>query len=80
MSYWESRQAREMYEAMEDAEQAAREIADIYAKASRELNYQISKVYERYRDKFNLSDKEAMELLNTLRDPGDIAELKRKLE
>ena len=80
MSYWESRQAREMYEAMESAEETAKEIADIYAKASRELNYQISKVYERYRDKFNLSDKEAMELLNTLRDPGDIAELKRKLE
>lgn len=80
MSYWESRQAREMYEAMESAEETAKEIADIYAKASRELNYQISKVYERYRDKFNLSDKEAMELLNTLRDPGDITELKRKLE
>ncbi len=80
MSYWESRRAREMYEAMESAEDAAKEIANIYAKASRELNYQITKVYERYRDKFNLSDEDAEKLLNTMLDPGDIEELKRKLE
>ena len=80
MSYWESRQAREMYEAMESAEETAKEIANIYAKASRELNYQITTIYERYRDKFNLSDEEATKLLNTLRDPGDLEELKKKLE
>lgn len=80
MSYWESRQAREMYEAMEDAEQAAREIADIYAKASRELNYKITQVYERYKDKFELDDDEALKLLNELRNPGDLEELKQRLE
>ena len=58
-----------MYEAMESAEDAAREIADIYARASRELNYQMTKVYERYRDKFNLSDEEARKLLNSMKDP-----------
>lgn len=80
MSYWESRQAREMYEAMEDAEQAAREIADIYAKASRELNYKITQIYERYRDKFELDDDEALKLLNQLRNPWDLNELKQRLE
>lgn len=69
-----------MYEAMESAEDAAREIADIYARASRELNYQMTKVYERYRDKFNLSDEEARKLLNSMKDPSDIEELKKKLE
>lgn len=69
-----------MYEAMESAEDAAREIADIYARASRELNYQMSLVYERYRDKFNLSDEEARKLLNSMKDPSDIEELKKKLE
>ena len=80
MSYWESRQAREMYEAMEDAEQAAREIADIYAKASRELNYKITQIYERYRDKFELDDDEALKLLNQLRNPWDLDELRQRLE
>ena len=69
-----------MYEAMESAEDAAREIADIYAKASRELNFRLSMIYERYRDKYNLSDQDAMRLLNTVRDPGDLKELKSKLE
>lgn len=80
MSYWESRQAREMYEAMEDAEQAAREIADIYAKASRELNYKITQIYEKYRDKFELDDDEALKLLNQLRNPWDLDELRQRLE
>ena len=80
MSYWERRRAKEMYEAMESAEDAAREIADIYAKASRDLNYRLSMIYERYRDKYNLSDQDAMRLLNTIRDPGDLKELKSKLE
>ena len=80
MSYWERRRAKEMYEAMESAEDAAREIADIYAKASRELNFRLSMIYERYRDKYNLSDQEAMRLLSTIRDPGDLKELKSKLE
>ena len=34
----------------------------------------------RYRDKYNLSDQDAMRLLNTIRDPGDLKELKSKLE
>lgn len=80
MGYWENRQAQQMYQAMNDAEQASQEIADIYAKASRELNYEIQKIYERYRDKFNLSDEEAQRLLNTMRDPTDIDELIQKLK
>ena len=44
MSYWEKRKAQDMYEAMKSAEEISQEIADIYARASRELNYQISKI------------------------------------
>ena len=80
MGYWENRKADQMYQAMNDAEKVSQEIADIYAKASRELNYEIQKVYERYRDKFNLSDEEAKKLLNTMRDPSDIDELIRRLK
>ena len=34
----------------------------------------------RYWDKYNLRDQDAMRLLNTIRDPGDLKELKSKLE
>ncbi len=80
MGYWENRQAKEMYEAMESAEEAAKEIADVYAMASKELNYKIAQTYEKYRDKYNLSDEEAKKLLNAIRDPSDIEELKMKLK
>ncbi len=80
MGYWENRQAQMMYESMEDAEAVSKELADIYAKASRELNYQIQNIYEKYRDKHGLTDKEAKALLNTLQDSTDIDELKRVLK
>jgi len=75
MGYWENRQAQMMYEYMEDAEAVSQEIADIYAKASRELNYHIQNIYERFRDKHNLTDAEARRLLNSLKDSTDIQEL-----
>ena len=75
MGYWEKRQAKMMYEYMEDAEAVAQELADIYAKASRNLNFRIREIYEKFVDKHKLSDKEAMRLLNTLHDKTSIREL-----
>ena len=80
MGYWENRQAQMMYEHMEDAEKLSQELADIYAKASRHLSYEIQNIYEKFRDKHGLTDAEAMRLLNTLRDKNDISELIRLLE
>lgn len=80
MSYWEKRKEHDMYEAMKSAEETSQEIAEIYARASRELNYQISKIYERYRDKYDMTDEEALRLLNAMKDPADINELKMKLQ
>lgn len=80
MGYWENRQAQAMYESMESAEDVAKRLADIYAKASRHLSYKIDGIYEKFRDKHHLTDKDAMALLNTLRDKNDVAELRRALE
>ena len=79
MGYWENRQAQMMYEYMEDAEAVSQELADIYAKASRHLSYEIDEIYEKFVDKHNLTDKEARELLNSLKNSTDIAELKEAL-
>jgi len=53
-----------MYESMKSAEEVAQELADIYAKASRQLSYEIDGIYEKFRDKHGLTDKEAMALLS----------------
>ena len=79
MSYWENRRAKEIYEAMESAEATAKDIRDIYAKASRELNFQIAEIYERYQNKFNISEAEALMLLNQDITPERIKELSEKL-
>ncbi len=80
MGYWENRQAQMMYESMEDAEAVSQELADIYAKASRELNYRIQNIYEKFRDKHGLTDEEAKALLNTLHDSTDLDELRKALK
>lgn len=79
MGYWEDRQAQIMYEQMEDAEKVARELADIYAKATRELNYQIGEIFDRFTDKHNLTEDEARRLLGMMKDPADIATLREAL-
>lgn len=79
MGYWENRQAQMMYEHMKSAEEVSQELADIYAKASRHLNYEIETVYEKYKSRHGLSDEEAKKLLNTLNDSTSIEELKQAL-
>lgn len=68
-----------MYEQMEGAEKTAQEIADIYAKATRELNWQIGEIFDRFVDKHNLTEDEAKRLLGQMKDPTDIATLREAL-
>ena len=79
MGYWENRQAQMMYEYMEEAEAVSRQLADIYAKASRHISFEIEEIYEKFKSKHGLTEKEALNLLNTLRDKTDIEELKQAL-
>ena len=69
-----------MYEGMEDAEKTAKEIADLYAKATREINYQIGEIFDRFVNKHDLSEEEAKRLLGMLRDPADIQNLMDRLK
>ena len=69
-----------MYEGMEDAEKTAKEIADLYAKATREINYQIGEIFDRFVNKHDLSEEEAKRLLGMLRDPADIQSLMDRLK
>lgn len=79
-SYWERRQAQNMYEYMEDADKTADQIAVLYLKSSQYLNKSLDKIFERYRKKHHLSRTEALLLLNTMQDKTSLAELRRKLK
>lgn len=77
--YWKNRQAQMMYEQMESAEDVSKELADLYAKASRELNYRAQNIFEKYRDKWSLTDEEAKQLLNIMNGKSDIESLQQAL-
>ena len=67
-AYWKNRQARLMYGRMDDAEVAARSVARIYAKASEEITQQMRDIFRVYKDKWNLTEKEAKRLLSVMDD------------
>lgn len=79
ISYWERRQAEAMYEYMEEAENVANEIAQLYLKASRYLSSQADDIFEKYQTKYGLTENEARRLLNELQDKTSLDELLEKL-
>lgn len=78
--YWEGRKAQQMFEHMQAAEETAEQIAKLYQKASGYTSGQMDKIYNRYKRKYKLSDKEAMQLLNAFEDPTSLLELKQVLK
>lgn len=79
LSYWERRQAQNMFEYMQSAEEVAKQIARLYRKSSGYISAMLDEIFEKYQTKHHLSEAEALSLLNTLRDKTSIAELLEKL-
>lgn len=80
-SYWAKRQAvDDAYTYFTEAEHTADDIGKAYQKASGYISNQAESIFEKYRTRYNLSEAEAMRLINTLRDQTDIDELLKKLQ
>ena len=77
--YWERRKAQQMFEYMAGAEERADSISKLYLQASRYFSGQMDKIFERYQKQNGLSEADARRLLNQIRMPGDIDELKQLL-
>ncbi len=78
-SYWERRQAEDMFHYMEEAESAADQVAALYRKASRYLSLQADQIFDRYKTNHGLSEVEARQLINTLHDLTSINDLLQRL-
>lgn len=78
-AYWRKRNALLMYDRMEGAEEISTEIAEIYRTAYNQLANDMADIFSKYEQSYGLNDKEAMRLLNTMTNPADIEELKRRL-
>lgn len=79
LSYWELRQAQNMFDYMESAEQAAKEIAKLYKRAAGYLSSEMDEIFDKYKDKYGLSDQEAMRLLKEIEDKDSLNNLLLKL-
>lgn len=64
---------------MQQAETVAAEIAKLYLKASRYISTEADDIFDKYMEKHNLSEDEAMRLINTLQDKTSLDELLEKL-
>lgn len=65
-AYWKNRQACLMYGRMDDAEVAAQTVARIYSKASLEINRRMADIVRVYGNRWNLTEKEARDLLDSM--------------
>ncbi len=79
IEYWEKRKAKGMFEYMGMSEDAALEIAKLYRKASMYTTQEMTQIFNRYKTKFGLSETEARRILNTLKDPNSLDELRKVL-
>ena len=78
--YWQARKAQRMWEHMQSAEETADQVAKVYVKASLYLNKEMQDIFKKYVEKHHLTEKEALQLLNTLRDRTSIEELRQRLQ
>lgn len=69
-----------MWEHMQSAEKTADQVAKVYAKASLYLSREMQDIFKKYVEKHHLTEKEALQLLNTLRDRTSIEELRQRLQ
>lgn len=80
LAYWQKRQVEDMFGYMEKAELTADKIASVYKKASRYLSLKAIDVFEKYQEKYELTEQEARALINTLHDKTSLEELLEKLK
>lgn len=74
-NYWQKRQVDDAFSYFEQAEKKAEEIAKVYMRASRYLQYKADDIFDRYQTKHGLSEREARELIGRMQDKGSINEM-----
>ena len=68
-----------MYEAMELAEKEAESIAEIYYNSSVYITNKADEVFEKFRDKHNLTEEQAKKLIEKVHDKNSLDELRNVL-
>ena len=78
--YWAKRKANLIYEQMDKAEKQADKFDSVYEKAKAYLDKEINKIFDKFQRDYGLSENVARQVLKTMKDKKDLANLRRMLE
>jgi len=78
--YWTKRKANLIYEQMDKAEKQADKFDKVYEEAKVYLDKEINKIFDKFQRDYGLSENVARQVLKTMKDKKDLANLRRMLE
>ena len=78
--YWTKRKANLIYEQMDKAEKQADKFDKVYEEAKAYLDKEINKIFDKFQRDYGLSENVARQVLKTMKNKKDLAELRRMLE
>ena len=78
--YWTQRKAKLIYEQMDKAEKQADKFDKVYEEAKAYLDKEINKIFDKFQRDYGLSENVARQVLKTMKDKKDLANLRRMLE
>ena len=78
--YWAKRKANLIYEQMDKAEKQADKFDKVYEEAKAYLDKEINKIFDKFQRDYGLSENAARQVLKTMKDKKDLANLRRMLE
>lgn len=78
--YWTQRKANLIYEQMDKAEKQADKFDKVYEEAKVYLDKEINKIFDKFQRDYGLSESVARQVLKTMKDKKDLANLRRMLE
>ena len=77
--YWTQRKANLIYEQMDKAEKQADKFDKVYEEAKAYLDKEINKIFDKFQRDYGLSENVARQVLKTMKDKKDLANLRRML-
>lgn len=78
--YWAKRKANLIYEQMDKAEKQADKFDKVYEEAKAYLDKEINKIFDKFQRDYGLSENVARQVLKTMKDKKDLANLRRMLK
>ena len=78
--YWTQRKANLIYEQMDKAEKQADKFDKVYEEAKAYLDKEINKIFDKFQRDYGLSENVSRQVLKTMKDKKDLANLRRMLE